>query len=281
MKTISECIREYGFNYNSTPGSRVKEHCHKYLELAYLRRGSMEHCINGQKVILHAGDYFIVDHGVSHSYTRISEERILVQNLIFIPSFLDRSLTGTSSFRGIMTSYLLRFCYQSLQSDPTGVTFHDDDGTIRTLLDSIADEYESTRYGYLEFIRCALVEILILTMRKVGSQGQPRAKSSVVTQMVNYIDNNYQQQVRLNVLAKELGYSAPYLSQKFSQEIGVSFMDYLHQVRIQKSCQLLETTDMKISQIAAEVGYDGVKYFNQIFRKKLSVTPREFRAIHK
>ncbi len=281
MKTIAECIREYGFNYNSTPGSQVKEHRHKYLEFAYLRRGSMEHRINGRTVILHAGDYFIVDHGISHSYTRISEEKILVQNLIFIPSFLDRTLTGTNSFRDIMTTYLLRFCYQSLQSDPTGVTFHDDDGTIRTLLDSIAEEYESTRYGYLEFIRCALVEILILTMRKVGIQGQSRAQSVIVTQMVNHVNDNYQQQVRLNALAKELGYSVPYLSQKFSQEIGVSFMDYLHQIRIQKSCQLLETTDMRISQIAAEVGYDGVKYFNQIFKKRLSVTPREFRASHK
>lgn len=281
MKSISECMREHGFNCNFTAGSRVKEHKHKYLELAYLRKGCMEHRINGQTVILHAGDYFIVDHGAAHSYTRLSEEKILVQNLIFIPSFLDRTLTGTSSFRGIMTSYLLRFCYQSLQSDPTGITFHDDDGTIEALLNSIADEYEATRYGYLEFIRCSLVEILILTMRKVGNQKQSVAKSTVVTKMINHVDNHYQQQVRLNNLANQLGYSAPYLSQKFSQEIGVSFMDYLHQVRIQKSCHLLETTDMRISQIASEVGYDGVKYFNQIFRKKLGITPREFRAIHK
>ena len=79
-------------------------------------------------------------------------------------------------------------------------------------------------------------------------------------------------------LAEELGYNPSYLSQKFIQETGISFMEYLHRVRVDRSCHLLQTTDMRVSRIAAEVGYEDIKYFNKIFKQHLAVTPREFRT---
>lgn len=266
--------------YDATsPGARL--HRHTYLELGYVKSGTMEHTVDGIFYILRPGDYYIIDHAMSHMYKRITPDPLLVRNLIFSPSFLDKSLTGAYSFRDLMASYLLRFCYQTLRSDPTGIPFHDEDGQIGAVVDTIAQEYEAERYGHLEYIRSQLVAVLILTMRKIGRDGLGTSRSAAVNQMMDYADNHYRETLRLNELAKQLGYSASYLSQKFSVEMGMTFMEYIHEVRIRRTCLLLETTDLKVAQIAEAVGYESTQYLNKIFKKALSITPREFRAIYK
>lgn len=270
-----------GFSIHNAGVSSVKTHSHRHLELAYIESGTMEHQINGQTQILHPGNFYIVDHGISHSYKRISEERLKVRNFMFYPEFLDRSLKSSSRFRDVMRSYLLRFCYQTLRTDPTGIPFEDSDGRICTLLNTIENEFNTKGYGYVEYIRCVLVEVLILTARMIGQQPFPQAKSRVVEELKTYAEEHYQEPVKLQDAADALGYCVPYLSQKFSGEMGVGFTDYLHQLRIQHGCRLLESTDLTVAQIAEKVGYDGAKYFTQIFKKKLATTPGKFRCVYK
>lgn len=281
MEALYRKLDEHGFAIFDALTMHVSTHKHRNLELAYVQSGSIEHIVNGEKHILHAGDYFIIDYAMCHSYNAIGQERLRVRNLVFRPRFLDVSLSGTCCFRELMSSYLLRFCYQTLRSDPTGITFHDTDGRIGALVNTITAEYRAEGYGYLEYIRSVLVEILILTMRKIGRNDNPDRRSKIVNQMIQYAESNYQKSLQLSCLAKELNYNAAYLSQKFSTEMGMPFTAYVHSIRVRKSCSLLENTDMKISQIAEAVGYRGSRYFNQIFKEHLSITPIAFRSVYK
>lgn len=265
------------FSIHIAKNSFIKCHLHKRLELAYVAQGEMEHVINGKTQHLRAGNYFIVDYGVPHSYQRISEEKLVVRNYLFNPQFLDRSLTGSCRFQDMMRAYLLRFCYQVLTFDPTGIPFEDTDGKVRSLLDAIEEEYYAERYGYLEFIRCELGKVLILTARKIGRQPTQIAPSKAVQKTKQYADLHYLEPVKLNDAADDLGYSPTYLSQKFSKEMGLSFTDYLHQLRLQHGCALLENTDLTVAQVAEAVGYEGAKYFTQLFKKHLGTTPAKFR----
>jgi len=281
MQRLLQELAAHRFTVYCATAPSVKEHAHEYLELAYVQSGHMEHHINGQVYTLGPGDFFIVDYDTDHAYQRISQQRLTVQNILFYPEFLDRGLTGVRFFRDMMRSYLLRFAYQTLRDDPTGIAFQDDDGKIQALINDIYAEYDQKNYGYLEYIRCILVELLILIMRKIGQQSRLPVKSDVVANMIKYANDHYSEQLRLSKLSQLLGYSVPHLSQKFSKETGMGFMDYLHQVRIAHACQLLETTNMTVSEIAEAVGYSGTKYFTEIFKKNLSLTPKAFRNLHK
>ncbi len=66
----------------------------------------------------------------------------------------------------------------------------------------------------------------------------------------------------------------------FKERTGEKFVDYLNRVRIEKSVELLTTTNMKMYQIAKNVGYDNVKYFFKIFKKVMGVTPEAYREAH-
>lgn len=274
-------LKNNHFSIFNSYAPNVREHGHKFLEFAYVRSGVMEHFINGSLQILRPGDYYIIDRGFKHYYNQVGDDRLIVCNILFYPSFLDHNLVGLDHFDDIMNSYLLRFCYRNLKDSPAGVVFHDHDGKILKLLDSLYEEYKLQKEGYLEYVRCLFVEILIHTMRKIGSKHTPEQKSEAISAITDYVSVHYKENIQLQDLSRKVGYSMSYISKKFRAEIGMSFMEYLQKIRIEQSCRLLETTDMKVSDIATAVGYENVKFFNQVFRRRLNISPREFRAYYK
>jgi len=270
-------LGENKFHVHVAKDNISKLHGHDFLEFTFIASGSMAHEINGKHSVLTAGDYFIVDYGTKHAYHSISDEPLEVVNLLFYPEFVERTLAGSRSFEDVVNSYLLRFSYKTLRSSPTGETFHDTSGRIRQIVEELTEEYRKKNHGYIEYIRCLFVQMLIITMRKVGRDQQSRAKSDVVTQIMEYVKNHYPEKIRLADLARRHNYSVSFLSRKFTSEVGVGFSEYLQRIRIEQSCRLLESSDLHISEIAAQVGYDNVKFFNQVFRQNVKLTPREFR----
>ena len=63
----------------------------------------------------------------------------------------------------------------------------------------------------------------------------------------------------------------------FKRETGVSFTDYLIRLRIRKSQELMQNTDLKIYEISARVGYDTAAYYSTAFRKETGVSPTEYK----
>ena len=272
-------LEEKKFHIILSDTKNCLKHGHEFLEFTYVLEGEMEHMIGGGCSRVGAGDYFIVDYGTEHSYRQVGHEPLLVINLLFYPEFAERTLAGCRSFEDVLNSYLLRFSYKSLRSSPTGVAFHDESGTIRDIIDRVRHEYDKKRHGYIEYIRCLFMEILILTMRKIGKDEKKAKQSEAVTEMTEYIRLNYKEKLKLSELAKRYNYSLSYISKKFKDETGVGFSEYLQRIRIEQSCRLLENSDLRISEVAARVGYDNVKFFNKVFKETLDLTPREFRKL--
>lgn len=274
-------LEENKFHISVADGRTVPRHGHDFLEFSFITRGKMAHEIDGQHEILCAGDYFIVDYGTEHAYSQVGNADLEVVNLLFYPEFLERTLSGSRRFEDVVNSYLLRFRYETLRSSPTGKAFHDNDGRIRTIVESLLTEYDGKTHGYIEYSRCLLVELLILTMRKIGSDGDQRFLSEPVKKIMNHVRTHYAEDIHLGDLAEQYHYALSSLSKKFSEEVGMSFSRYLQRIRVEQSCRLLENTDLRISEIAPKVGYDNVKFFNQIFKNILGISPRQFRQMRK
>lgn len=81
----------------------------------------------------------------------------------------------------------------------------------------------------------------------------------------------------LNKAAKDLSYSAAYLSNKFHTEAGVSFNNYLQNYRIENAKHLINTTNMLISEIASAVGYMDGKYFANVFKRITGMMPSYYK----
>ena len=84
-------------------------------------------------------------------------------------------------------------------------------------------------------------------------------------------------ELSLKNLALQLGFSPSYLSVLIKKELGLPFQDYLIQERMKKAKLLLLTTDLKIYEIAEQVGFDDMNYFSQRFKQVVGLTPRQFK----
>lgn len=101
----------------------------------------------------------------------------------------------------------------------------------------------------------------------------------VLRRAVQYIDQNFtDENISLNAVAKAVNISANYFSAVFSQEMGMTFVEYLTQKRMEKAKQLLRQTSKRSGEIAFEVGYRDPRYFSFIFKKTQGCTPSSYRS---
>lgn len=95
----------------------------------------------------------------------------------------------------------------------------------------------------------------------------------------DYISEHYQNsEITIEGIAEELDLAPTYVSTLFKREAQISFSQYLSDFRIQKATDLLENTNMKIKDIAEEVGFGTYSNFARTFKKKLGVTPVEYKS---
>lgn len=92
------------------------------------------------------------------------------------------------------------------------------------------------------------------------------------------LEKEYNKSIDLEGLSERLGYSISYLSKHFKQQTGNTITDYLIQIRIQKAKQFIDDhPNLKIYEIGNLVGYSDPVYFNKLFKKIVSTTPKEYR----
>lgn len=99
----------------------------------------------------------------------------------------------------------------------------------------------------------------------------------IVYKAKDHIDKNYMDEnISLRSVAEAVGLSPSYLSALFKREIGQNLSEYLTNVRIRRSKELLCCTSKMIYEIAYDVGFRDYRYFSQIFKKYTGQTPRQF-----
>lgn len=156
---------------------------------------------------------------------------------------------------------------------------------FRLLIKDVRDgkEQESIQDTLIN-IRTAqsLPELLIslkLSINKIMDLYEREVKSPIVNQAIDYIEKFYKENLSLKKLASELHIHPVYLGQLFHKSQGEPFADYLNRFRIERSKVLLQTTSLKVQEIANEVGYWDMSYFYKQFKKFVGITPSQFKVL--
>lgn len=114
-----------------------------------------------------------------------------------------------------------------------------------------------------------------LTLRDRESENQ---RKRVLKKGLKYIEENFSEEsLSLNSVAGTIGVSGNYFSSVFSQEMNMTFIEYVTKKRMEKAKKLLCQTQKHSGEIAAEVGYRDSHYFSFVFKKTVGCTPREYR----
>lgn len=122
-----------------------------------------------------------------------------------------------------------------------------------------------------------MLELLERTLALRDRENENQGKH-VLKKGLKYIEENFSEEsFSLNSVAGAIGVSSNYFSSIFSQEMQITFIEYVTKKRMEKAKKLLSQTQLHSSEIAGEVGYKDPHYFSFVFKKTVGCTPREYR----
>ena len=156
------------------------------------------------------------------------------------------------------------------------VSGYDDFSYCREALRLQITDYILKPVNYEEFGTCIdHLKISIFENKKI-EQTEDGGEQTIVG-IVRYMQEHLREEISLNVLAEEFHLSAQYISQLFKNEIGVNFLAYLTNIRMEHAKKLLLSTDDAIAEIAEKSGYGDYRVFTKAFKKAEGVTPSQYR----
>jgi AraC-like DNA-binding protein/ligand-binding sensor protein len=126
-----------------------------------------------------------------------------------------------------------------------------------------------------------LLQIFAQHLSMVSNQivvQQENSEPPVITRAKEYINQHQTEDISLGQVAKAVNTSTFYFCKMFKKVTGINFTDYVSRVRIENSKNLLLNPNLRISEIAYEVGFQSLTHFNRVFKKIVGQSPTEYRG---
>lgn len=256
--------------YMIDPGNSViNKHFHDWIEIVYLIHGDLEVQINNQLIRVRENEFVIVNPMSIHS-TRCMNGNTAI--LLQIPvSFLEKFVPDIREY----------------QFD---VDLETEDPRVRTKLLHIGNTlqdlwitYQFAAEGYL--FRCyglifELIYILVHSFSyKIGRKEQKKNEKNLerIKVIIDYVAKNYTKPISIPEIAGVVGLNEIYFSRFFKQNMGVTFLEYLNTIRLEKIYIDLMNTNIPIKDIQEKHGFYNEKVFRRMFREVYGCTPKEVR----
>lgn len=240
--------------------------------LIYCVKGSGKYQINGKQYEVKANQYFILPSMTPHAYASNNDDP---WTIFWI------------HFSGSLASYYAEGAQAPITISPNlNSRIADRNSIFEDIFMTLSDGYniENLRYtsALLHFYLGSLRYLPIYRKCHRRKQSGNQTEENIITNAaLKYMEENIGKPITLQDLAKYTGYSVSHFSMVFSKNTGRSPLSYFNMLKIQKACELLETTDMKINQISCMVGINDSFYFSRLFAKIVGVSPRKYREREK
>ncbi len=251
---------------------RYESHFHSAVEIVYTIEGCVYYEVENRKYEILKDEILIIPPGVEHSLSMDAESK---RHLIL---FEPDQVFSMGDIKLLMKGFQQVF------------HLHDKSRTheeVRELLDKMIRIYQeqdlmwnSACYSLLLQMYVTLGQNYLSGLLPAKPKGQEKGNAAIITGMMTYINNHYQEELTLDQAAEAAGFSKFYFSRFFKIQTGYTFHEFLCQKRLQAAMEMLIHTGKPIRQVAEESGFGSVATFNRIFREYKNCTPTQYRAIY-
>lgn len=253
---------------------KCKEHLHDFLEFVYILSGKCVHTVDGKVFPLKKGDMLIINYDQTHSIVGGTGEFF---NVFLKPEYLNENLADQCDAFALLNLAEFSEFKNTLREIKNVVSFSDFERvTVENILRNLETEMNQTPAGYALSSRSWFNLLLVMVLRKM-SQVLTERFSGISDDLLAFIRTHCREKLEMGGIAKKCHYNPSYFSRSFRAYTGMSFTEYLKEVRIERAAQLLANTDLQVQEVCYEVGYaDKTKFFRD-FRKINGQTPLAYR----
>lgn len=259
--------------------SNLPVHWHEEFEITLVQKGTCIYQINLHPYKISQGDILILPPGMLHGTGEQPETEFITDSFVFCLDMLESQRTDscTTEFFAPLTSGMLRF----------PVYLPAEDSMARLLGESfekIRKTFLQKPLGYELEIKSELLHLFFLLYSQVPYQRSSQEYGDITEKLklvLQFIQEHYQQGITVKELAELCHFSEYHFMRFFKRHMNMTSIEYLNQYRLEMASRQLAETNLSVTSIALESGFNNISYFNRVFKRKFGVTPMEYRAYSK
>jgi len=252
------------------------------LELQYIKSGSGAYFIKDRKYNLKENSILIIHKKEVHKYIRAIPSAVPMDKVYlgFNKSIFKDTGYQYQKLISRITECRKNFIHQVLFPP-------EESQRADLIISNMASEWRDKKAHYREVIINLLLELFIIIGRSFSFSAsgvsthkkiEPTAQERLISNVISYIDKNYQKSLTLLTLSKFALRSPYHLSHIFKDVTGFNFKEYLINKRIMKAKDILASElDSKIMSVADDVGFSNLSTFNRDFKRVTGISPSEYR----
>ena len=259
-------------------------HTHNYVEFIYMCQGETTHIIDGQRIVLKAGDLLFMNQHAKQEILPAGENDIAV-NFMILPEFFDTAFSMMETTESPLKDFLIS-CLTKKDAEGNFLYFKVSDiPQIQNIMENLIwnmisqDETTTSKPSDYQVINQVTVGLLFLNLldhtETIGvSRGS--FEQEMMFKLLRYVDTDYRE-ASLSDFSLSVNEDVYVLSRMIKKNTGSTFKELLQNKRLTKAQELLKNTDISVADISVMVGYDNTSFFHRLFRKNFGCSPRDFR----
>lgn len=274
-ESVPHGTKEYSYvQYHILNNPRMYQipvHWHEQFEIIYVAKDGIDISIDDNHYHGKAGEVFLVNPGELHyigTSTFGSEVYTLLFPLEFISFRTDDALEEklTRPLRVGALKYDHRITNKSLERE-LRIVIH----SLLTLNHQRAKNNFQSRIYLLQIFQ------LLINYEHPTHKIEKQKETLLQKDLIEYMRQRYAENISLKTMAEEFHMSEKYLSRYFKEHFNIGYSEFLLHLRLTKACDLLETTELPITDVALSSGFGNISYFIRSFHKRYGVPPLQYR----
>lgn len=283
-KELNECVRHgtsifpfAAYVWDPQPcASRVPLHWHKELELVRFSNGEYEISVDMHNVVVKSDAFLLLPGNIMHTFT-------LPANCQESAIVFDPNMLSFNAYDEVQSEIFEPLMSSNIPLPPIVTTDHPAFNRIDKLYRYCVRHGGTSNASERLLIKAKLLEILAiyheygLISRKEMHGQKVKSKQDKLKELLNYVDAHYAGPITIRDASLRLGVTDQYFCRYFRRVTGMSFTEYLNDLRLRRATKEIELTNRPISDIAFDHGFENAGYFFKNFKLKYGITPLKYR----
>ena len=251
----------------------ITTHWHEEAELTLITKGACTYQIDLMDYEVDEGDILFIPPLLLHSIALRDCEEYFSETYVFHMNYLGGNATDICTSRYLTPLINHEFAIPYLIK-PTHPVYT----SLRRCFNQIAALYSSKEFGYELALKAFLLHAFFLVLQYSNKNIETASKQSSdkLKIVIDYIETHYSEAISVTELAKLCYFSEYHFMRFFKKHMNMTCIQYINNVRLEKSVELFEHGNTSIMDVSLSVGFHNLSYFHRAFKSKYHITPLSF-----
>lgn len=253
----------------------------EFWKIVYVISGHGEKIINNRKYPISPGSLFVIHPDDRTTYS-IASDAIEIYNILFMPELIADGIKELKSEYDFFAIFGRDF--KDASRERREMLYVLDSGReTEQLIRKMERELKQEASNYRNMIKLYLQTLLINISRLSSNKARQGRKKNIVLYIEHMIDQHFNEEFSLDRLSENIGLTKSHMCRIFKHETGETIMSRLLEHRLREAAELLQFSELNVSEICFKCGFNNLSYFYRAFAHRHGLNPGEYRkkfALH-